>query len=295
MTAASATMERVARPGRLTSAQRSAMVSEYASGVSTPVLAEKYGIAHQTVGYHVKKLGAMRTASAAHTRYELRHDAFDDFSDRDAAYWLGFLLADGHIETRPGNKQAAVRLMLAERDVEHLEKFRAFLGYGGPVRHSSTTVKGKTYPTAVLVVGSNRLSARVREAGKYQDHIPETLARSVDFWRGVVDGDGTLGMYEREALKKYEYGIQPSLELVGGKHVVASFRGFMTAHGLTEPGIHALGEIYRVSWGWHQAREAMRILYAGAPDAISLSRKKAVALAALDQPGAGSAPSRGGK
>ena len=55
----------------------------------------------------------------------LNHEAFDIVTN-DAAYWIGFLFADGSvIKQQKGAPQ--VQLRLSEVDRGHLEKFRHFL------------------------------------------------------------------------------------------------------------------------------------------------------------------------
>ncbi|KKK80632.1 hypothetical protein LCGC14_2821530, partial [marine sediment metagenome] len=41
-------------------------------------------------------------------------------------YWIGFLLADGHF-----SKRHRVKLVLADKDIEHLNKFKQFVKHRG--------------------------------------------------------------------------------------------------------------------------------------------------------------------
>jgi hypothetical protein len=255
----------------LTEAQIVEIVQRYEAGESAPVLAAAYGVSHTTVGFHVKRRSTMRTASLAHTRHALRHDAFDQL-DPEVEYWLGFLFADGCIEERPGNRQNALRLMLSARDVDHLEKFRGFLGAGSQVRRQAIK---RGSQAAVLVVYSDRLTGRLRAYGRYDGDIDQRLLDSVDFWRGVVDGDGSLGLYERTALKKYGYGPQPSISLCGSERLVSQFRGFVVARGLNPVQMRPLPGSVSVSWEWGQAQRIIHLLYRGA--SVSLDRKQAIA------------------
>jgi hypothetical protein len=256
----------------LTEAQIVEIVQRYEAGESAPVLAAAYGVSHTTVGFHVKRRSTMRTASLAHTRHALRHDAFDQL-DPEVEYWLGFLFADGCIEERPGNRQNALRLMLSARDVDHLEKFRGFLGAGSQVRRQATK---KGYQAVVLVVHSDRLTGRLRAYGRYDGDIDQRLLDSVDFWRGVVDGDGSLGLYERTALKKYGYGPQPAISLAGSERLVSQFRDFVSMSlGLNRIQMYPHPGSVSVSWEWIQAQRIIDLLYRGA--IVSLDRKQAIA------------------
>jgi len=54
--------------------------------------------------------------------YRFNEDCFEKIDTEEKAYWLGFLWADGYIST------GAIFLEISNKDTEHLEKFRNFLG-----------------------------------------------------------------------------------------------------------------------------------------------------------------------
>lgn len=55
--------------------------------------------------------------------------------DTDNSYWAGFLAADGTVQ--PANQ--AIVLNLAQKDVLHVEAFKAATHFTGPVRYQSKT------------------------------------------------------------------------------------------------------------------------------------------------------------
>ena len=56
---------------------------------------------------------------------------FDTITE-PSAYWIGNLMADGNIYTgKTGNPR--ISLTIAERDHEHLVKFRKFLNWSNPI------------------------------------------------------------------------------------------------------------------------------------------------------------------
>jgi hypothetical protein len=59
-----------------------------------------------------------------HKLYSFNERAFDAPLSRDAAYWLGFLMADGALSRPPVNQ---LRLVLQARDRDHVAAFQAFL------------------------------------------------------------------------------------------------------------------------------------------------------------------------
>jgi NUMOD3 motif len=61
--------------------------------------------------------------------YTLNESVFDN-PNEEANYWIGFLMADGNVYIDNGLPN--IRLALAEKDVEHLEKYRKFMGSSHP-------------------------------------------------------------------------------------------------------------------------------------------------------------------
>ena len=112
----------------------------------------------------------------------INHDAFSIFTN-EAIYWIGFLYADGSIR---GNE---VNLALSIEDLEHLQKFRSFL---------SSEHKLQTYDRVCkLSFSSTTIVEKLSEHGivNRKCHIckpPKVLENNPHFWRGVVDGDGTI-------------------------------------------------------------------------------------------------------
>lgn len=121
----------------------------------------------------------------------------------EALYWIGFLYADGHIEKQPRNR---IALTLAEVDYNHLEKFANFFGQDLTIRDVTQKGEKKTYPKGQINFDSkywrvafssveiyNRLVELGFSHNKTLSLTPhELLKMSRDFWRGVIDGDGTL-------------------------------------------------------------------------------------------------------
>lgn len=113
-------------------------------------------------------------------------------------YWVGMLFADGCIG------RYIVSLSLSSADEKHVRRFAGFL------RMSPMRVTG--YP------GSNQVSARVscRPLAEYLGAefglvprktwcavAPSSMLESRDFWRGYIDGDGSISKYRG---RKYTSG-----------------------------------------------------------------------------------------
>lgn len=100
-------------------------------GLPLTKIAKKIGVTAPTVKYHLKKMGMKAVNGKMNSgpkRHSLNHNAFDVLTP-ESLYWLGFLMADGCVSLN--NKY--IILTLQSRDINHLKKYKGFLGYGGPI------------------------------------------------------------------------------------------------------------------------------------------------------------------
>lgn len=154
----------------------------------------------------------------------LNHEAFDIVTN-DAAYWIGFLFADGSvIKQQKGAPQ--VQLRLSEIDRGHLEKFRQFLASTHVITTSPPGNFGgyRSRASARYAVTSRRLAGRLLEMGRYEGPIASELAASRHFWRGVVDGDGGISRISKGAQPVSSNDHQASQEHPRIKHCGLSCR-----------------------------------------------------------------------
>lgn len=123
-----------------------------------------------------------------------RVHAIDDhaFSEMtpDAAYWVGFLMADGGITRRQGFS-AEIRVSLKEGDLAHVEAFRAFVG------STHTIVRYPKTKAWAVSVSSNQIADDLEKYGvtpqkSFTAQVKCGLALDRNFWRGVIDGNGSL-------------------------------------------------------------------------------------------------------
>jgi hypothetical protein len=147
--------------------------------------------------------------------YSLDLEAFE-YTSEEADYWLGFLMADGHIE------KGRLKVELNARDAGHLQSFLDFVQSDAPVvqyeRYDRRT--GNTYQTAYARINSVEFVAGLRALGMTSGPLdgermmPPDIAFPASFWRGLTDGDGHLGLYPGDTVSTTVY---PMLELCGTK------------------------------------------------------------------------------
>ena len=166
--------------------ERSEAVRQYTEGLSIAEVAKNLGFTEPGM----RGLLVRRGVVLRRTVHTLRHDAFDLLTP-EACYWLGFLFADGCVTYRAGHLPQ-ISVGLAQRDREHLVSLRTFLG-----STSSISAPSPTHGSCQFSVRSARLAERMTALGRYDGPLDERLTESRDFWRGVVDGDGSIGQYRR--------------------------------------------------------------------------------------------------
>jgi hypothetical protein len=197
----------------------------------------------------------------------VNHEAFDVVTN-DVAYWIGFLFADGCVFHKE-NGGLTIQLRLSEVDRGHVEKFRQFLRSTHAITADPPGNFGgyQSRASVRFAVSSRRLAERLLEMGRYEGPIAPELAASRHFWRGVVDGDGSIWISKRGYV---------GFSLVGSQRLLEAFLGFLEKRNLARRmTISPDKSIYQVSTAGHLAELIIDELYRNAP--MALDRKAAAA------------------
>ena len=223
------------------------------------------------------------------------HTVFDALTP-EARYWIGFLLADGCLtlakrKRKNGKtvfyKMVAVSLM--HSDIGHLKKLRTFL----KSEHRITEFHyiggfGRAYETRFAARFSFisphifdllcHLGVKPRKTKGCSIHA--SLADDRNFWRGVVDGDGSIGLSFNKPLGR----IWPIVQLDGCLQLLKQFSAFVTklTHRTYTVSKHkAVKNFGRLKVGGQPAITILRLLYSEA--SIALERKQNAVLNYLAQ------------
>jgi intein-encoded DNA endonuclease-like protein len=169
------------------------ITQRYMNGESSHKLASEFNTHHGTIADIVRRNnGSMRMNKDSNRLYSLDEHIFDVCNTEEKAYWLGFIYADGTI-----NRQRTVILDIAEKDKEHLEKFKSFMKIKNPIRPGEIILNGKSHKHNAVYVTSQHMGKVLLE--KYGmtpnnksinglENIPEELR--IHWIRGFYDGDG---------------------------------------------------------------------------------------------------------
>lgn len=126
------------------------------------------------------------------------NDTFFDIIDtEEKAYWLGFIVADGHID----KNGYAVTIELSKVDEDHLKKLAGI--FQKDLKYRSRKLKGRdtVYHQCCLYIGGSGVNKSLRKLGltnKKSEQLNGEVLKSIPsilfhhFIRGFFDGDGTI-------------------------------------------------------------------------------------------------------
>jgi hypothetical protein len=124
------------------------------------------------------------------------NDADFDVLTPAVAYWIGYLLTDGNVH-RTMNQSRRISLPQSRAHRGQLENFRAFVGAQNVIRDTSKVTFGKLRDFSSFAITSERIAAALETYGigpaktATVEAVP-AVVDSFDFWRGVIDGDGSV-------------------------------------------------------------------------------------------------------
>lgn len=250
----------------LSDEQESQLIQGYLAGKSVHALNEEFGTtnAHKTLRRH-----KVKTRPAGHNsrQYQLNEGAFDDLGNEEAAYFLGFIYAEGSIT------KESLNIGLSIKDLSQLEKLKDFLGYDIPIQYYKVkTPQGKLKDACRLSIHSQKIIRRlftlgiVKKRGWFNQLLVDNLPKEAyrHFIRGLVDGDGSLDTSHRNNARLRILGQQDILNWIA--RVFESELGIPFREPRQRTGIMELGY-----GGSAQARKAITWLH---QDAIVFLERK---------------------
>jgi hypothetical protein len=201
-------------------------------------------------------------------KYRLNEAAFEVITD-EAAYWLGFIMADGCISyeyrySHPSSPR--LRINLSPCDMGHLQKLKDFLGYEGII---ALRDNGRY---CALEITSSQLVESLAQYGvverKSRTASVMELNNNLHFWRGLIDGDGTL------YLSKYMY---PSLSLCGSENILNQFVDYVKNNfpEIQKISIRKCASIKQLSIAGEKAITLTKHFYLNCPVALDRKWRKA--------------------
>lgn len=125
-------------------------------------------------------------------KYERNSNVFEKIDSEEKAYWLGFLYADGYVDS----EKSELILGLGEKDKDHIIKFQNFLETNCPYKDKINN-QNKSY--RFFRIYDQKICNDLEKQGLYRKKSL-TLSPNFDIpnefliaWsRGLFDGDGSI-------------------------------------------------------------------------------------------------------
>jgi len=173
---------------KFTDSQEACITELYKSGLSGIELCKKFECSKPTIYRTLRKYGV---DIRDNRKYNFNQEYFSCIDSEKKSYWLGFIMADGHVSVRKtGNT-----LALTSIDYDHLGKFKKDIDHAGSIRpHNRKNCYRFEAHSNCMVEDLIKLGIVPRKSFCASfPPIDKKLANH--FIRGVVDGDGGIGFY----------------------------------------------------------------------------------------------------
>jgi hypothetical protein len=189
------------------------LVQKYRSGTSLRELSREYPQGRNTLAALIKGAGvSIRDNMENSRKYHHDENYFEKIDTQEKAYWLGFIYADGFIESkRVGLGNQKFGITLSSCDIDHVDKFKQCIKATNPIKTYSGSGYNVSGQYSRILLTSQKTVEDLKRAGVVEqktlkldfpseDIVPKNLQRH--FVRGYFDGDGSLSYWTRKGKSK---------------------------------------------------------------------------------------------
>ena len=217
-------------------------------------------------------------------KHFFNEEFFDCVDSEEKAYWLGFIVADGHVSSR----HRAIEIGLAVKDEAHLRLFCKAVGYDGELQPKNNgkacVLRLYSFHMYNSLTGIHQITSNKTFDCKPINNLPDDLLTA--FWRGVFDGDGCFCKYGR-VLKSGRVRTEWSASFVGTLDMVIGLQNYLSqVSGVTVKGtVTQIGGVYRLMMsGWKPAQIVASVLYQSANVVLARKQNLAKELLSISEP-----------
>lgn len=209
----------------------------YVNGESCTSLAKYFGFSNHSVTNFLKLSNIKIRPHSEDKFYKngyslLNRDAFSDINEEECAYFFGWLLSDGYL----CKKEKYVTLDISNKDIIILEKLKNYLGSNNKIliRGYINKTNNKTYYSNKFTFSDKEIISRLIDFGlknkkSLQEKCPDCFIYNSHFWRGFLDGDGSI----------YSGKSSVRVEIHGGKIICEQFLNFCNYLGIENISIYS--------------------------------------------------------
>lgn len=191
-----------------------------------------------------------KSKSYPNRKYFFQENYFENIDSQMKAYWLGFIWADGYLNTN------ALEIELHIKDIEQLQRFRDDIGS----THKIYERERPTTHSCRIVLGSQKLVSDLISLGYNNKEVPINLPVEYekDFIRGLFDGDGSVGCYSG-----YKGKIRSWLELLGKEKLMLWVKEKLDSIGMYDNEVRENKGTYRLSYTESGTEKFYNYIYSG--------------------------------
>lgn len=171
----------------------------YNKGFSLTKIAKELNMDRFTMSQRLKdKFGIDTQKRQGNRQYNAEYNYFESIDSNEKAYWLGFLLADGHVR----KDMPVLELSLCNKDKNHIVKFNKSIRSDYPVKDKKIKLGNKIHSASITYIYSKKMCEDLNKLGcingkTYNMSFPDIDNKyKIDFIRGFFDGDGSLSIKE---------------------------------------------------------------------------------------------------
>lgn len=198
---------------------------------------------------------------------------FTDPLTNEDLYWIGYIQADGGMvsiigqEYGPGlYRKRGGRLVFGQIHREPVEALLYHVQGNGTVRQKNMSTK---YGDCIMYeMASSKPYYNLLELGVKKE-IRSDVYKSKHFWRGLLDGDGSVGWVKNRDI------LYPVIAWCGSKFDMDRCADFIENLGLKRPKVGAARSIFRVAINGEPAAYLSKLLYKNEFSALDVKRFRA--------------------
>jgi len=223
--------------------------------ISLTQMGNREKVDRRTLSKHFKELGIEIINKQNCSKFN--EHIFDSIDTEEKAYWLGFIFADGTINSSPireGVKSIyGFELSLGLKDLKHLEKFKKFIGYNKDLLVDNNrcrfSIANKHFWTTLNNLGCTPNKSLTLKF----PNISEDLIRH--FIRGYFDGDGCITRYV------HIHTVTPSATVLGTIDMLNNITKYSdTTASLRHDKRHSK-EIFHLDWNKENSIKFINYIY----------------------------------
>lgn len=167
------------------------IIELYNAGKSERQVAKQLNITRSKVNYTLTKNLVSKRPSNVTMKPNFNEEFFKVIDTEEKAYWLGFLAADGYVNT----KENYMRLELGSKDLEHIKKLCVSINY--PEERIKERAERNSYYLHVSSIEFTKHIKNIKDPSilyNIEDHLKP------HFVRGFFDGDGSVWYRGKNAI-----------------------------------------------------------------------------------------------